>query len=331
MRRRTFLTMSAVGLAACVAGCGRGVQDAADPEYVLTYADNQPAGYPTTEGAQRFAALVEERTGGRVVIQVKAGGEFGTEEEVWQQLQMGGIDFARLPLTVLTADLPGLNVLMLPCLYRDAAHMWKVLDGELGEAFLENISGSGAVGLSWYDAGARSFYAPEPIRTLADLQGKTIRVQDAPIIRDMVRLLGGEPVSFAYSDVFAALETGKIDVAENNLPAYEVMDHYKAAPFYTLDEHSRIPEAQLASARTWDALPREYRDILAECARESAAYERERWTEMEADARQTVQAAGCTLIPLPEEEQEAFRALVQPLYTQYCGEYLDIVAQIEAQ
>ena len=147
----------------------------------------------------------------------------------------------------------------------------------------------------------------------------------------MVRLLGGEPVSFAYSDVFAAFETGKIDVAENNLPAYEVMDHYKAAPFYTLDEHSRIPEAQLASARTWDALPQEYRDILAECARESAAYERERWTEMEADARQTVLAAGCTLIPLPEEEQEAFRALVQPLYTQYCGEYLDIVAQIEAQ
>ena len=329
MRRRTFLTMSAVGLAACVAGCGRGAQGAADPEYVLTYADNQPAGYPTTEGAQRFAALVEERTGGRVVIQVKADGEYGTEEEVWQQLQMGGIDFARLPLAVLTADLPGLNVLMLPCLYRDAAHMWKVLDGELGEAFLENISGSGAVGLSWYDAGARSFYAKQPIRSLNDLAGTTVRVQDSQIVLDMMKLLGSQPVTFAYSDVYSAFQTGKIDAAENNWPAYYRMDHYKVAPYYTVDEHSRVPEVQLASGRTWAQLPEEYQSILRQCARESAQYERQLWTEEEARARQSVLAAGCREITLSEEELEAFRTLVQPLYARYCGEELELVEAIQ--
>ena len=325
MKRRTFL---ALGAAACLSGCAGRAKEAVTPDYVLTYADNQPAGYPTTQGAQRFAELVEQQTGGKVIVQVKDDGEYGTEEEVWRQVQMGGIDFARLSLSILTDDLPGLNVLMLPCLYQDAAQMWRVLDGELGEQFLAGLDGSGAVGLSWYDAGARSFYAVQPIRALEDLRGKIVRVQDAPIIRDMVSLLGAQPVTFAYSDVLAAFETGQIDVAENNLPAYQVMDHYKAAPYYTLDEHSRIPEVQLASARTWEALPAEYRETIAECARESALYERELWTQMEEKARQTVQAAGCELIELPEEEQENFRTLVQPLYQKYCGDYLDVVEKI---
>lgn len=185
---------------------------------MLTYADNQPADYPTTQGAERFAALVKERTGGKVVIQVKSGGEYGTEQEVWQQLSIGGIDFARLSLSVLAADLPKLNVLQLPCLYEDAAHMWRVLDGPIGEEFLRVFAERDMVGLSWYDAGARSFYSDKSLRSLEDLQGMTIRVQDANVVIDMVKLLGGDPVTLAYSDVYAAFETDKIDAAENNWP-----------------------------------------------------------------------------------------------------------------
>lgn len=226
MRRRTFL--AGAGLAALqLAGCGTAPQTV--PDYVLTYADNQPSDYPTTQGAQYFADLVRERTGGKVVIQVKADGEYGTEQEVWQQLAIGGVDFARLSLSVLTDDLPKLNVLMLPYLYRDAGHMWRVLDGDIGEEFLQAFAEGGCVGLSWYDAGARSFYSRQPIRSLADLAGKTVRVQDSPVILEMIRLLGAVPETTAYSDVYAAFQTGQIDAAENNWPAYYSMDHYKVA------------------------------------------------------------------------------------------------------
>ena len=217
MRRRTFL--AGAGLAALqLAGCGTAPQTV--PDYVLTYADNQPSDYPTTQGAQYFADLVRERTGGKVVIQVKADGEYGTEQEVWQQLAIGGVDFARLSLSILTDDLPKLNVLMLPYLYRDAGHMWRVLDGDIGEEFLQAFAEGGCVGLSWYDAGARSFYSRQPIRSLADLAGKTVRVQDSPVILEMIRLLGAVPETTAYSDVYAAFQTGQIDAAENNWPAY---------------------------------------------------------------------------------------------------------------
>ena len=325
MRRRTFLAGAGL-LALQLAGCGGEAQ--VTPDFVLTYAENQPEDYPTTKGAQYFADLVRQRTGGKVIVQVKAGGEYGTEDEVWQQLQFGGIDLARLSLSALADDLPKLNVLMLPYLYRDDAHMRRVLDGDLGEEFLQVFGGQGCVGLSWYDAGARSFYAREPIRSLKDLAGKTVRVQDSEIVIGMMKLLGAEPETFAYSDVYSAFETGKIDAAENNWPAYYRMDHYKVAPYYTVDEHSRVPEVQLASGKTWEKLPEKYQTILRECAKESAQYERELWTEEEQTARQTVLALGCHEITLSEEELEAFRELVQPLYQQYCGGEEELIQKI---
>ncbi len=328
MRRRTFL--AGMGLAALqLAGCGKQTQTV--PDFVLTYADNQPADYPTTRGAQYFADLVQERTGGRVVVQVKSGGEYGTEEEVWEQLGIGGVDFARLSLSIIADDLPKLNVLMLPCLYRDAGHMWQVLDGKLGEEFLQVFAEKDCIGLSWYDAGARSFYARQPIRSLADLAGRVVRVQDSQISIDMVRLLGAVPETLAYSDVYSALETGKIDAAENNWPAYYSMEHYKVARYYTKDEHSRVPEIQLASGRTWSALTEEYRQILRDCAAESARYERELWAQEETAARKAALAAGCHEIALSEEELENFRQLVQPLYKKYCGDYLPLVEEIESE
>ena len=238
MRRRTFL--AGLGFAALqLAGCAAKPQTT--PDYVLTYADNQPAGYPTTQGAQYFADLVQQQTGGKVVIQVKANGEYGSEQQVWEQLAIGGVDFARVSLSVATDDLPRLNVLLLPYLYRDADHMWRVLDGSIGAEFLQDFTAQGRVGLSWYDAGARSFYARQPVRSLSDLQGKTIRVQDSQIVIDMIRLLGAVPETTAYSDVYSALETGQIDAAENNWPAYYSMEHYKVARYYMADEHSRVP------------------------------------------------------------------------------------------
>ena len=326
MRRRTFLAGAGL-LALQLSGCG--AQEQTAPEYVLTYAENQPADYPTTQGAQYFADLVRERTGGRVIVQVKAGGEYGTEEEVWMQLGIGGVDFARLSLSIITGDLPKLNVLLLPYLYRDADHMRSVLDGELGKEFLQGFAEKDCIGLSWYDAGARSFYARQPIKSLADLAGRIVRVQDSAITMDMIKLLGAVPETSAYSNVYSALETGQIDAAENNWPSYYSMGHYKVARYYTKDEHSRVPEIQLASGRTWAALPEEYRQILRECAAESAEYERQLWAQEETAAREAALAAGCQEIILSEEELENFRQLVQPLYKKYCGDYLQLVEEIQ--
>ena len=325
MRRFLLILLAALLLCGCTPKPKEPV-----PDYVLTYAENQPEDYPTVQAARYFADLVRERTGGKVIIQVKHGGEFGSEAEVLEQMTFGGIDFARVSLAELSDELPILNVLQLPFLYEDADHMWRILDGALGGDFLEEFSRLDLVGLSWYDGGARCFYTDRgPIRSPEDLTGLTVRVQDSRLAADMVELLGGKPVALDYNDVYSAFELGKIEAAENNLPAYVARRHWQVARYFTADEHTRVPEIQLASGFVWQKLPEEYRQIIAECARESALYQRELWQDRQEQAREAFRDAGCQEVRLTDQEREAFRQAVLPLYERYCADFMGLVTQIQ--
>ena len=145
--------------------------------------------------------------------------------------------------------------------------------------------------LSWYDAGARSFYTTgKPIEKFEDLAGMKIRVPESNMMEDVIAALGAEPVSLAFDEVYSYLETGACDGAENNWPSYDSTRHYEVAKYVTLDEHARIPELQLVSRATWDKLPEEYREIIRQCARESAEYERHLWKLQERISREHVRA-----------------------------------------
>lgn len=299
-----------------------------EPEYILTYAENHPSGYPTTDSAIKFAELVEERTNGKVRIQVKHSGEFGTQQQVVNQIKMGGVDFTRVSLSSLSDELSELNILQLPFLYEDSEHMWSVLNSPIGDYFLEIFDKIGLVAMSWYDGGARSFYSIEPIFSCEDINGKKIRVQESQMMRDMIALLGGTPIDLAYSEVYSAFETRKIDAAENNWSSYVFMTHNEVAKYYTLDEHTRVPEVQLASGQTWNSLPEKYQKIILECAKESATYEKQLWREAEADCRKEALEHGCQEIILSEEELEKFREKVTPLYEKYCSGYMEMIEKI---
>lgn len=327
--KKLIILLLAICMLLCLSACADA--ENADPDYVLTYAENQPRNYPTSLGGERFAELVKERTDGKVIIQVKYAGEYGTDEEVVSQMQFGGIDFARISLAVIADEVPVLNVLQLPFLYQDSAHMWSVLDGEIGGKLLDNFAEANVIGLSWYDAGARSFYSTRPIRELSDLLGRTVRVQNSQMAMDMVIHLGGKPVYVDHNDVQYAFETHKIDTAENNWPVYQYLDHYMVAKYYTVVEHTRVPDVQIASSRTWEVLPEEYRQIILECAKESALYQRNLWVRNDIFARATVIDSGCEIIFLEPEQKKAFQEAVEPLYEKYCGEYADLIEEIQRQ
>lgn len=299
------------------------------PEFVFTYAENQPEGYPTTMGAERFAQLVGERTHGRIRINVFSGGKLGDEVSVMDQLQFGGVDFARVSVMTMGEVVPKLNVLQLPYLFRDGAHMWKMLDGEIGQEFMESLNDYGVVGLSWYDAGARNFYnSVKPIERLEDIRGMRIRVAESELMEGMVEALGAKAVPMAYSQVYAALETGTIDGAENNWPSYESMGHYEVAKYITVDGHNRIPEMQMASQATWDKLSGEDQKVILDCARESSLYERKLWEEKEKAAEERLMKAGCVITQLSPKEQLRFRASMMTVYQTYCSDYIDVVNRI---
>lgn len=301
-------------------GCAR--QEASEniPELILRYADNQPEDYPTTKAAEYFARLVEERTHGKIVIRVYPNGELGDESRVLEQVQFGGIDMTRISMGTLSDYYPDIEVLSLPYLYDDADHMWRVLDGEIGRSFLASSRQAGVIGLSWYDAGARSFYTREQISSLEDLKGLKIRVQESDLMHRMVECLGAVPVEIQYGEVYSALQTGKIDGAENNWPSYESTGHFEAAPYFLLDEHSRLPEMQIISTVAWDkiaGIDEDYVTIVMECAKESALYERQLWKEREEESEERVRDLGGTVTELTDAELQKFREAVQPLYESY--------------
>ena len=318
-------------LAAAVTACssGKGKAQSQAPEFVLTYAENQAEDYPTTQGAYKFAELVRERTGGRIEIQVNAEAVLGDEKTVIEQLQFGGVDFARVSLSPLAEFVPKLNVLQMPYLYTGREHMWRVLEGPIGDDFMNSFDGSNLVALSWYDAGARSFYnTGRPIETLEDMRGLNIRVQESELMMDTIEALGATPVPTAFGDVYSGLQTGKIDGAENNWPSYESTRHYEVARYFTLDEHTRVPELQLAAQPTWDKLSPEYQDIIRECAQESAQYGRQLWAAREKVSESIVRKAGCIVTELSPEEKARFQEAAAPMYEKYCSEYVDIIDAI---
>ncbi|RKM53911.1 TRAP transporter substrate-binding protein [Butyrivibrio sp. X503] len=299
------------------------------PEYVLLYAENQSENYPSTLGGQKFADLVYERTNGRIKIQIKYGAELGSEAEAITQMKYGGIAFARVSVSQLAEKIPDMNVLLLPYLYDDSAHMWRVLEGDIGDDFLHKVEKYDLVGLSWYDAGARNFYSTDkPITCVEDCEGMNIRVQESAIMADMISALGANPVEIVFSDVYSALEQGLVDAAENNWPSYESMNHYKVAGYYTVDEHVRVPEMQICSEAVWNMFSDSDKEIILECAKESAIYERQLWIQREERSKKKAIESGTKVTTLSPSEKKKFRDAMSDVYVKYCGDEMDLINKI---
>lgn len=326
--RKIIASTLCLALLVLLAGCNSTQNSNVVPEFIFRYAENQGEDYPTTLGAYKFAELVSERTNGRIKIVVYHSAELGSEIECIQQLQFGGLDFARLSLSQLAEVDSSMSALQLPYLYRNDEHMWKVLDGEIGDAFLGALEGDNLIGLSWYNAGARSFYTTEPVRSFADLKDLTIRVQESSMMADMVSLLGATPTPIVYSEVYSSLRLGEVDGAENNFPSYESMSHYKVAKYYYLDEHTRVPEMQVMSKITMEKLSDEDIAIIMECAKESALFEREEWIKRQEKSQQICEESGVEIVVPTAAELQTMQELCQPLYEKYAGDSMDIVDAI---
>lgn len=303
--------------------------DDVTPEFVLTYAENQTEDYPTTQAAYRFAQLVNIRTEGRIQILVYADAALGDELSTIAQLRIGGIDFTRVSLSLLTDYNKESIALMMPYIYRDCDHMWAVLTSDIGTRMLEGFSGSGFTPLAWYDAGVRNLYFRTPVQNMTDMQGLRIRVQSSAIMEDMIREFGAIPVPTDYESVYSSLELENVDGAENSWSSYDAMAHNEVASYFMLDEHMRIPEMQLISDITVSQIGDADMEIIRQCADDAAGYERYLWESYVQEAELRAVRDGTTIVSLTDDERQEFVTAVQPLYEKYCGDFLDLVEEIK--
>jgi tripartite ATP-independent transporter DctP family solute receptor len=260
-------------------------------------ADIQEEGYPTVEALFFMDQLVAERTGGRDRIRVFHSRQLGEESQTIEQTRVGAIDLNRINVAAIGDVAPVLNILALPFLFRSIDHLYKVIDGPIGDDILAAIEPNGFVGLTFYDSGARSIYTRSaPVRGLPDLRGLRIRVQQSDLVMRMMKALGAEPVALPYGQVMTALSAQLVDGAENNWPSYVTTGHYKVAQFYTVTEHTMGPEILVMSRRAWQELPDADRAILRTAARDSSRHMREQWLGWEQRSRKQAAEGGVTVV-----------------------------------
>jgi len=296
---------------------------------VLRLAETHPKGYPTELGDEEFARLVKERSNGRIIIEVYPGSQLGEEKAVIEQVQFGAIDITRVSISPVAAFVPKLNAFQMPYLYRDSDHMWKVLKGDIGMELLASLEPFGFIGLGWFEAGARSFYnSKKPVYAPADLKGMKIRVQESELMLGLVRSFGAIPTPMPYGEVYSGLQTGVVDGAENNPPSYYSASHYEVAKYYTLDEHTMVPEIIIGSKISLGRLSKADQDLIKKAAMDAIDYQRAEWDAYVKVSMDKVKEAGCTIIPIPDKTE--WMKAVEPMYKQQPKEIQDLVARIRA-
>jgi tripartite ATP-independent transporter DctP family solute receptor len=276
-------------------------------------ADTQNEDYPTVQALRYMGSLIAERSGGRHQIRVFHSRQLGEEKETIEQTRVGAIDLNRTNVALIGSFVPAMNVLAMPFLFRSIEHLQKVLDGPIGSEILDSFEPYGFVGLAFYDSGARSIYnSVRPVRSIADMKGLRLRVQQSELMSDMIKALGAEPIELPYGQVLTGLATKLLDGAENNWPSFVTTGHYKYAGHYTLTEHTMSPEVLVMSQKAWASLSAEDRKIFREAAIQSSQFMRAKWKDLEDRSREQAKAAGVTVVT--DVDRKPFEAAMAGIY-----------------
>jgi tripartite ATP-independent transporter DctP family solute receptor len=321
--KRTFGLLAGAAMLASVAF-------PAAAQTVLRSTDIHPTDYPTVEAVRHISKLLEERTKGRIKINVFHSAQLGNEKDTIEQTRFGVIDLNRINMAPFNNLIPATNVPSLPFIFRSVAHMRTVMDGPIGDSILKEFEKHDLVGLAFYDSGSRSFYnSKRPINTPADMKGMKIRVQQSDMFVALVSALGANATPMAFGEVYSALQTGVIDGAENNWPSYESTKHFEVSKFYSLTEHSLSPEVLVMSKRSFDKLSKEDQEIMKAAAKESVAKMRELWDAREKASEAKVKAGGAVINAV---EKQPFIDAMKPVYDKFVTDAAlkDLVAKIQA-
>lgn len=265
-----------------------------------------------------MAEQVAEESQGRMRIDIYPSQQLGSERELLELLQIGSVDITKVSSSVIEGFEPVYKVFSVPFLFEDEEHRFKVFDGQIGRELLEAGENIRLMGLTYYDAGTRSFYVRDrPINHPDDLQGLKIRVQESPASIQMVNMLGGSATPISWGELYTALQQGIVDGAENNPPSFHLSRHYEVSNYYSLNEHTAVPDILFISLQTWERLSEEERAIIQNAAEESAIYQRELWREATRVAMESVEEAG---IEINYPDKEPFIERLRPMYVQYAEE-----------
>jgi tripartite ATP-independent transporter DctP family solute receptor len=283
--------------------------------------------HPVHKAMVYMADKVKEKSGGRMKVEIYPSEQLGNEKDCIEALQMGYMAMTKISSAPMEGFVPKMKIFGIPYLFRDSEHFWKVMKGPIGKELLLEGQSKGLRGLCYYDAGARSFYAKKEINRPEDLKGLNIRIQSSIMSKKMVEAMGGSPASIPFGELYTALDQGVVDGAENNPPSFYTSRHYEVCKYYSLDEHTMLPDILVISTKVWNKLTPQFQQILQEAVDESVEYQRKIWTEAEQNDLKSVQDAGVKVI---HPDKQPFRDSVRKIWDEFNGtEIGELIKQIQ--
>lgn len=286
--------------------------------------------HPVHKGIVFMAEKVAEKSGGKMRVDVYPSQQLGTERELLELLQLGSLGMTKVTAAVLESFAPAYKAFSVPYLFRDRDHHFRVLEGEIGKELLLASQEYWLRGLAYYDAGSRSFYTKDvPIRSPEDLNGLKIRTLESQTQVEMVNTMGGSATPISWGELYTALQQGIVDGAENNPPSLFTSRQYEVCNYYSLDEHTTIPDVLLISTIVWETLSPQEQAWLQEAAAESTQYQKVLWQEASDEALEALKAAGIEII---YPDKAPFAEIVAPIYESFKSEpeVYDLIKRIQA-
>ena len=263
----------------------------------------------------KMGEVLDSISGGKMMIEIYPNQQLGTERQSLELLQIGSLDMTKVSAGVLENFAPKMKIFGLPFLFRDRQHSFNVLDGPIGKELLDDGIQFWLKGMGYYDAGSRSFYTKnKPINTPDDLKGLKIRVMESATAMDMVTKLGGSPTPISWGELYTSLQQGVVDGAENNPPSFYLSRHYEVCKYYSLDEHTVLPDVLIIGTQTWNRLSDEEKKWLQFAVDDSVKYQRKLWALAEEEALAEVIKAG---VEVSKPDKKLFSAKVEPMYDQF--------------
>lgn len=326
--------------AAALTGCAQnGAADStsatAENPLVLTLAHGLSETHTVHIAMTEFAQQVEEKTDGRIKVQIFPNGQLGSENENMEQLMAGVLAMTKVSAPGLATYNEAYHTFGLPYIFDDTEDFYHIMDSDEMQDFFLSSADDGFVTLTYYTSGARSFYTKDrAIRTPADLKGLKIRVQDMKSQTDMLEALGGIPVAMSYGDVYTSLQTGIIDGTENNETALTTGKHGEICKVYSTDQHAMIPDVMVMSAKVLETISPEDQQIILEAAHASTESHKIAW---DAAIEEAIEEASTTMNVefVNDVDKEAFREATSGMVDEYCAQYpgvqklLDIINSVK--
>ncbi len=271
---------------------------------------------PKGKGAERFKQLAEERTGGKVKVEVYPNSVLYKDKEEMEALQLGAVQMLAPSVSKFgPLGVREYEAFDLPFIIPDKAVLARVTEGPIGKSLFAKLENKGIKGLAYWDNGFKEMTSNKPLRVPADFKGQKLRIQSSKTLEAQMRALGAQPQVLAFSEVYQALQTGVVDGTENTPSNIYSQKTHEVQKYMTMSNHGYIGYAVVVNKKFWDGLPADIRTQLEAAMKDATRYANAISQTENDDALAKIKAAGRTeIITLTEAQKAEWKKALQPVY-----------------